>query len=56
MSDFETAELQRQTSNNIRIGKISEVDYPNARVKVSIGELSTDWLPWVTLRAGGDIT
>ena len=56
MGDFEDAELDRRSSNSIRIGKIAEVDYGAARVKVAIDEILTDWLPWVTQRAGGDVS
>jgi phage baseplate assembly protein V len=32
----------------IKYGKVEEVDYANAKVKVRIGELLTAWIPWTT--------
>lgn len=52
--NFATAELNRRLANIIRIGLVKEVDYEKARVRVKIGEFITDWLPWVTARAGED--
>ncbi|APR98665.1 phage baseplate assembly protein V [Wolbachia endosymbiont of Folsomia candida] len=53
-SNFAISELQRKLANIIRIGLIKEVDYEKARVKVKISEFLTDWLPWITSRAGKD--
>jgi len=50
------AELERRVGNLGRFGKVAQADYPNARVKVQIGRNVTDWLPWMTCRAGGDVT
>ncbi|WP_264338638.1 phage baseplate assembly protein V [Wolbachia endosymbiont (group A) of Cheilosia soror] len=52
--NFAIAELNRRLANIIRIGLVKEVDYEKARVRVKIGEFLTDWLPWVTARAGED--
>ena len=52
--NFAIAELNRKLANIIRIGLIKEVDYEKARVRVKVGEFITDWLPWVTARAGED--
>ncbi|SDK78483.1 phage baseplate assembly protein V [Modicisalibacter muralis] len=46
------AELLRLIHNLVRIGTIAEVDHDAARVRVKSGELLTDWLQWLTLRAG----
>ncbi|WP_168464769.1 phage baseplate assembly protein V [Wolbachia endosymbiont of Ctenocephalides felis wCfeT] len=53
-SNFAISELQRKLANIVRIGLIKEVDYEKAMVKVKIGEFLTDWLPWITNRAGKD--
>ncbi|AAS14341.1 prophage LambdaW5, baseplate assembly protein V [Wolbachia endosymbiont of Drosophila melanogaster] len=53
-SNFAISELQRKLANIIRIGLVKEVDYEKARVKVQIGEFLTDWLPWITSKAGKD--
>lgn len=61
MSTFSLVELSRRLENLIRIGTIAEVDYAAARVRVAYGEdeqgqvVKTDWLPWLTRRAGNDI-
>lgn len=52
--NFAIAELNRRLANIIRIGLVKEVDYEKARMRVKIGEFLTDWLPWVTTRAGED--
>jgi phage baseplate assembly protein V len=54
--NFAIAELNRKLANIIRIGLIKEVDYEKARVRVQVGEFLTDWLPWITARAGEDIS
>lgn len=50
------ADLARRLANLIRPGRIEQADYARARVRVRAGELLTDWLPWLTHRAGGDVT
>lgn len=52
MSDYELSEISRLFANLIRVGKISELDEANARVKVQTSGLTTDWLPWGSMRAG----
>lgn len=51
-----TAEIERIISNLVRIGVVSELDEANARVKMKVGGLSTDWLPWGVSRAGATRT
>lgn len=48
------AELFRLISNLIRIGTVSAVDLQArpAKVRVASGDLETNWLPWLELRAG----
>ena len=50
------AALERQVANIQRIGTVAELDAAHARVRVQIGPLLTDWLPWLTHRAGNDRT
>ncbi len=52
--NFAIAELNRKLANIIRIGLVKEVDYKKARARVKVGEFITDWLPWITTRAGED--
>lgn len=52
MSGYDIGELQRQISNLFRIGTVAELDEANARVKLNVSGLTTDWLPWGAARAG----
>ena len=45
-------DVKRRISNLIRLGTIKEIDYAKAKARVQIGNLLTDWLPWVTQCAG----
>ncbi|OOF70661.1 baseplate assembly protein [Rodentibacter caecimuris] len=47
-----SAEFNRRLDNLIRFGTIDEVDYTTARVRVKSGQILTDFLPFITLRAG----
>lgn len=48
------AELFRLLNNLIRLGSVAAIDLEQMppRVRVACGELTTGWLPWITLRAG----
>ncbi|WP_319778445.1 phage baseplate assembly protein V [Maridesulfovibrio sp.] len=50
------ADISRKLENTLRIGKICEADYGKARLRVELGEVTTGWLPWITTRAGNDIS
>ena len=68
--EFRLVELARRLANVIRPGVIAEVDYRGELVRVRFAEAPpplprgegrgagraaiTDWLPWMTSRAGGD--
>ncbi|WP_067487084.1 phage baseplate assembly protein V [Dickeya sp. CSL RW240] len=45
-------ELQRLIQNLIRVGVVAEVDRARPGCRVKTGGLTTDWLPWLTSRAG----
>ena len=45
-------ELARQLRNMIRTGIITEVDLKAGRCRVQTGGMVTDWLQWLTHRAG----
>ena len=49
---FMSAEINRRLDNIIRFGTIAEVDYATAHARVKSGQILTDFLPFVTLRAG----
>lgn len=53
---FEHTEASRRIANVIRYGIVKETDYEKALIRVELqdGELLTDWIPWITLRAGND--
>ncbi|MGO1072704.1 phage baseplate assembly protein V [Lysobacter sp. CA199] len=46
------SEIQRQLGNVVRFGTIFEVDCALARCRVRSGENESDFVPWVTTRAG----
>lgn len=48
------AELYRKLHNLIRFAQIAQVD--GHLCKVTAGGLTSDWLPWITQRAGNDRT
>lgn len=54
MSSFEFSDLERRVASLLRYGTVQEADYAAARVRVAMGGAVTHWLPWITLRAGGD--
>ena len=56
LQDPDTARLNQQVSNLIHRGLVVSVDLQNAVATVQVGEVQTAALPWLTTRAGGDIT
>lgn len=42
------AELFRRVNNLLRVGKVVAVDYAIAKARVKIGDITTDFLPWLT--------
>ncbi len=54
MNTLETlSELARAVRDLIRIGVVSDIDTGQVLCRVQTGELVTDWLHWLTPRAGG---
>ncbi|WMT84092.1 phage baseplate assembly protein V [Wolbachia endosymbiont of Listronotus oregonensis] len=51
---FAISELNRKLANIIRIGVVKEIGYEKAKVRVKIGGIVTDYLPWITSKAGKD--
>lgn len=51
---YALGEMDRRLGNLLRFGTVSQVDYVKALVKVNLGDLVTDWLPWATTSAGQD--
>jgi len=56
MSNARLGELERRVSNTIRPGTVLEADYSKARIRVTMGDNTSAWLPWLTSRAGEDRT
>ncbi|MFT4927016.1 MAG: phage baseplate assembly protein V [Phenylobacterium sp.] len=54
-SQINSADIQHRLSRIICLGTVAEADYDTARVKVTIGEWTTNWLPWLTTRASNDV-
>lgn len=52
--EYALGEMDRRIGNVVRYGTVSAVDVANALAKVDLGDLVTDWLPWITPRAGED--
>ncbi|MCL6230186.1 phage baseplate assembly protein V [Bartonella bilalgolemii] len=48
----EITDLKRRVANMVVVGKISHVDYKNARYRVKSGNLVSDWIPDTQARAG----
>ncbi|MFI8418508.1 phage baseplate assembly protein V [Serratia sp. NPDC078593] len=46
------SDIQRLVRNLIRIGTVSEIDLERGRCRVATGGNITDWLNWLTSRAG----
>lgn len=53
---FRVTELERRLANVMVKGTVVAADYAAGRVRVKSGDLTSDWLPWATLRAGQDRT
>lgn len=53
--EYALGELDRRMGNLMRFGTISAVDTANALVKVDVGDLVTDWLPWTVTSAGQNL-
>lgn len=45
-------EQERRLDNVLRLGTISAVNHQNATARVKSGNIETDYLPWITPRAG----
>lgn len=51
--NVQLTEIMRLITNLIRSGTVTEVDRENWLCRVKVGELETNWINWLTLRAGG---
>ena len=51
---FTLNDLGRRLANIIRLGQIFAINYEIAKARVKIGQLETDWLPWITSNSGNN--
>lgn len=51
-SSANNSDISRRIENIVRAGTVTQVDHGAARCRVKSGALETDWLPWLSLRAG----
>lgn len=54
--EYALGDMDRRMGNMLRFGTVSAVDAANALARVDLGDLVTDWVPWLTRRAGEDRT
>lgn len=54
MADQEVSfsELVRRIENVVRFGTVTDVDHGRALCRVQVGDMKTEWRPWLTQRAG----
>ncbi|MDP8173129.1 phage baseplate assembly protein V [Pasteurella skyensis] len=50
--NFKLSDLSRRLEHIVRLGTIEKVDLKKALVRVKTGDILTDWLPILSLRAG----
>jgi len=52
----EATDHSRRIHNMVRYGVVAEVNYSTATLRADLqdGELRSDWIPWITMRAGQD--
>lgn len=56
LMNAQLTEIMRLITNLIRTGTVTEVDRDNWLCRVKTGELETNWINWLTLRAGNSRT
>lgn len=49
-------DLARRLTNILRPGTVEAIDHAAARLRIRSGDILTDWLPWLTHRAGATAT
>ncbi|MDT8428493.1 MAG: phage baseplate assembly protein V [Pseudomonadales bacterium] len=49
------SQLERRVKRMLEVGLVVEADYTEqVKLRVEISDRITDWIPWLTVRAGGD--
>jgi phage baseplate assembly protein V len=46
---FVFSEFAMRLINIVRFGTVAEVDLKKARVRIKIGKITTNWIPWLTI-------
>lgn len=46
--DLQYSELLRRVASIVLVGRIQQVNYGSAKARVAIGDIVTDWRPWIT--------
>lgn len=54
--DRNLSDIERRVANTVAFGVVEDADYERRRVRVRIGPLLSDWIPWTTGRAAQDRT
>ncbi len=52
---YEFNDVKRRIANLIRLGYVKHIDFEKANARIQIGNLLTDWLPWITRCAGNTV-
>lgn len=52
--DKDLTDAERRIGNMVFMGTIAELDAARARVRVTSGDITTDWLPFTAARSGQD--
>lgn len=56
MNSYHLSEVARIAQSVVNVGVVTGLDVQNASVKVEVMGVETDWIPWVTIRAGATRT
>ncbi len=51
---YTLAEIAKRIENIIRVGAVDQIDTSTAKVRVKSGDILTNWLPWLTRKAGNN--
>ena len=54
LEDLNREQLTRHLANLMRFGVVEAADYNASTVRVRIGSLLTNWIPWTSVRTGPD--
>lgn len=52
----DVTDTERRLSNTVFLAQVAKLDAKNARMRIQAGSIYSDWIPYMTLRAGPDRT